>query len=573
MPRVQPDYTVAELFAGVSKTAQGVTDTLAKSKAQSDALAERVRVGEKYLTASEEMDAKVISLSQTPEEREKAEEKWGQWLDQRLPQWTNGLSSDGADRLQEKLREKRASYGHQVRMIQVHDLQDRTNTVLLGHGKQFVDSFVRSGPDFVTYAEGPDGQMRPVETSEFRDLTEAYGHAVATSGKSKSEAAKDLLAYKQEASAAKAHSLILSRSPKDLARLKDLLAQEEDKPGTTFLGILGADRRNALMKQAKDEDYTLLKRAQEQTDRARTEAERSVKQQQENWERRTDTMVQAGTLTTAWIEDAKSLGLATDEKARFYRTAMEKKATGEEGPNDDATFRRLAPLVWSETSDPRRVLAEVQSAFGVGKLNYPTAISSWSAHLESRIKYDKKEGKTREEKELDKERTDVEEYLKILTTTTSPFEKFNPAANRLRLSLMTELGRLPRDESAKEWYFKNEAQFFGRMRGLAAGFVRTEREAMLKKDYVTVDDIAANKSAYEAKFGASWREKMVADVERLERIDALTYEIDSKKPGSDSKPGPKPAAPAANKPPSSAPPAAKPAPKPSGPLKSGSRDY
>jgi Spy/CpxP family protein refolding chaperone len=562
-----PDTTLADTAAQVAKIGQIVSKKMFDAAEAQDALKQKVLVGERFLTAKEEMDRQIIAIEQQPELREKAEDHFGKWMQTRSKDWSKGLTAEGAAALEEKLAESRYTNGHRARMIQVKDLQARTDTVILGHAKAFVDDFVRSGPELVEMEIGEDGAPRPKETRTFRDLKEAYGHAVASNAKTRDGAAKALVEIRQEAAAAKAHAMILGDGG-SLMRLKDLVAMEKAQPGTTFLGVLDAKTVNAIEKQAKDESYTMLTRQQEQIERRRKELDRHLTEQREDWERRSDTMLRDGTLTAAWIEDGKKLNLATSEKAAFYRTALEQRASGEQGPNDEATFRRLAPQVWSATSDPRKVLAEVQSAFEGRRLNYQTAISSWSAHLESRIERDKTRGASPEERALKDERGDIEKLIGVLTTTRSPFEKFDPAANRLKLQLLEELSRLPQDQSAKEWYFKNQNRFYGQMRGLASGYIRTERSAMLKADYQTVEDIAANKQSYVSKYGADWRARMVEDVERMQRITDLQADIDAKNPGGT--PGPKPGAAAENKPASSAKPAEK---KPSGPLKSGSRSY
>lgn len=529
-----PDSTIADLLGTTAKIAKGIEGAAADSMAKANALKTKVRVGERYLTAVEEMDKQFVAIENSPD-REKATEVWGKYIEDRLPSWQAGLNEEAALALRERLVPKRAEYGHRARVLEIKDLQDRTNTVILGHAKSFVDAFARSGPD------GPE------ETREFELLKEAYGHAIASNAKDRKVAATELLSHRQEASAAKAHAMIESGNPGSLLKLRDLIAQEEEKPGSTFLKYVDPDRRNAIKKAMRSEDEQLRRRRIEDADRARDAMARAIKQQQEEWERRSDTMLVQGTITESWIEDGKRLGLASDEKARFYREAVEKRRTGEIGPNDEPTFRRLSLDVWSETSNPSQTLAAVKTAFADRRLNYPT-MREWASHLETRIER-AKTTTSKEETQLDKERTEVQGWIDILTTTRSPFEKFDPAANRLKLSLRTELGKLPREQSAKEWYFKNESQFYGRMRGLATGFIRTERAAMNIPEAVVppmgvapADVIAAKRAEYQKKFGAEWREKMVDDIERLQRMQELQGEIDEKKPAGAGTPGPKPSA-------------------------------
>ena len=549
-----PDDSVAGALASVSRLASNVGDVLLKAAEAK----EQAKVGEAYLTAVEEMDRQFLALQHSPD-REKAAESWNKYIEQALPKWSKGLSEHGTAALETRLVPKRAEYAHKARMLEIQDLTERSARTRLGFGKAFVDAFARSGPD------GPE------PTEEWLDLQRAYGAAVAANLIRQDVAEKELRAYRQEAAATKAYGMVESNDSNALRRLKDLFSLEEENPGSTFLKYVDADRRVALKKTLNLENERLRQQRIAAANRAREANERRLRKEQEEWERRSDTMVENGTITEAWIEDGKQLGLASDEKARFYRKAMQDRKTGEAGPNDEATFRRLSMEVYSELSNPASLLRQVKLAYADRRLNYPT-MKEWASHLEARIKHAetvRTAEQQRQQQQLDKERPEVEEYIKILTTTRSPFEKFDPVANRLRLNLMTELGKLPREQSAKEWYFKNEARFIGQMRGLAQGYIRTERASMNIRDdgmppsgQPVAVYLAPKKAEYQRKYGAEWKTKMIEDIDRLERIRDLQAEIDSKKPQGHEPPGPKPATSAPSIPTT-----------PGGPLRPGSRAY
>jgi hypothetical protein len=274
--------STADALATVSKAASHVGKEFMEAQARKDALAEKVAVGERFLAASEEMDRKLIELEQDPERRAKAAEQWGQFIDSRMGAWSTGLTADGTAALQQRLIEKRASGGHHARMIEVKDLQDRSNATLVGYGGRFLEAFSRDAGDVPHYVTGPDGVEREVEIPELRDLRDAYGHAVESGAKTKAEAESEIKGLIEKGAHQKAIRMVISEDPEQVARVRALVTNEELKPKSTFLKDVKPESRNSILKAAKEQLEHLRTKANEEEDRAR----RLGKEREAEWEKR-----------------------------------------------------------------------------------------------------------------------------------------------------------------------------------------------------------------------------------------------------------------------------------------------
>lgn len=559
-----PDTSLAESLEKAARGATQLYSAWAAEKQRRAGLRERVNVGQAILNASEEIDRKLIEIEQNPDGRDKAEDTFKAWVASQRDRWSKGLTPDGSLAFQERVLDKLAAGGHRARMIQVRDLQQKTEMTVLGFAKRFVEDYVRTAPDDQQYEEAPGGRVRPKRSEAYAQLEEAYAIGVAAGAFTRQEAAKALQSHEKEAALAKAHSLLNAGTPAALARLQVALESEKQKPGSTFLSVVSAKDRESLAKMAKDEDYRALLRAQEQTDRNTRLQKALMAEQSQEFLRRLEERRANGTLDMVVIEEGLRAGLIDDDKARFYRTAKEQLSTGEQGPNHEATFRRLSLLVRSERANPAEVKAEVERAYADRRLNYPT-MSGWVTVLDGKIKSDQDTAKNERAEALKQERRDVEKFIETVVRQPSLLEKLEPQVQALQLQLLEELAAVPRDESPKPWWYANKRRILEQVGELARSSEAVERGLLLNPAYQSMADVAANKGAYKQRFGELWEQRYLDDMARMRSIERTQRQIQTLK--GDDRPGPK--TPGGGTPKPGAKQETPPA--PSGPLRTGSR--
>lgn len=538
-PTPPADTTAADILTGIGKAAAAAGQNLTTAREKAEALSESIKVDERYLQAAGEIDEQLINISQDPPSREIADTVFGDWRKSRADAWSKGLTPEGNAALQKRLTEKTLSAQHQSRMIRVTDLGHRAEKNILVHERVFSEDYSRRTDDAPwTDATAPES---------YKTLRTIYGRAVAAGAMTQAQMDKGLTAAKKEASAVRAHALMMGDET-DVNRLKLLLATEKEKSGSTWLSQIDAPTRAALEKQAKDVDHTLYTRRRQENEDRRLADERALSKARESWQTSAEQKLDEGSLSLAFILSGENSGLVSPEAGRLYRKALETKTLN--GTDDATTRDRLARVVWSVTSDPAKVLEEVNDARTNGKLSHDTA-KGYLVHLEGRMKDRDTKGRSEQEQALNKERGDVEGLIKTLTTTRSITEQFDPIANAYELVLKERLAKLPRNESALVWWEKNRAQFVSYMAEKSDAVARGQEALMAVKPVrvnpkdVLTEDSLGDISEYQKRFGSDARLKMKQDLGKLQEIVKLRqYSETIKQTGrkTDGTPGPQPSA-------------------------------
>jgi hypothetical protein len=405
----------------------------------------------RYMMMVTESESMTESLN-VPENAKNAKQLFGQFVEERMPKWTEGLNQRQTDLFQKQSFQKRLEY-----TVGAGKLQNRAKL------EDYSATMVKAENHYAQKAARIVGREDGTKTDEW-DAYVRMGEAGVNAGYIKPDKWEEMKdkALKQGTST-RVYQATASNNIEEVKAVLELYEEEKKSEGSTFLKHMEAKERVSLEKQLKERVSTL------QNEKRRAKKEEDEDTAKMNVELSKATKVLAaqklsnpetyGTLTRDWLDQAGRLRLLDDKELIYYGNAVDKVAqsgTPQTGGRGNAeVIGRFSVDVYDPSITPQVRMSRLKAEIAKG--NIPIGAGSvgsqWMNSLEEKIKGAGEAGKP---PTMAAQTDDVAQLIKQELTVTGPFaKKINDAERSVKSEALRML-----QENAEAGYPKTPRQIY-----------------------------------------------------------------------------------------------------------------